>query len=194
MPFPKQLPVSSMPTRVLERVVSDVCGPFPNSLGHFRYFLSFIDAYSHYACIYMMKEKTEVPHLFSVYHRQAERLLGVSLLELFTDNGTEYVNQTLKSYCDRHGIIHRTNAPYSPASLGIAERYNRTLEEGALVLRHQSGLSIGFWPEAIESIAYTRNRAFHSSIGTSPYHLWYQKLPGLQYLRVFGSKVYIFVP
>lgn len=48
-------------TRVLERIHSDVCGPIdPPAWDGSRYFVSFIDDYSHFSMIYLMKKKSQV--------------------------------------------------------------------------------------------------------------------------------------
>ncbi|GKD60615.1 integrase, catalytic region, zinc finger, CCHC-type containing protein [Tanacetum coccineum] len=48
-----------------------------------------------------------------------------------TDNGTELVNQTLRSYYESVGISYETSVPQSPQQNGVAERQNRTLVEAA---------------------------------------------------------------
>ena len=48
-------------TRKLELVHSDVCGPMPTeSIGGCKYFVTFIDDYSHCCNVYFMKHKSEV--------------------------------------------------------------------------------------------------------------------------------------
>lgn len=46
---------------VLDLVYSDVCGPCPTTIVNgFRYFVSFIDCFSHLTWIYLMKNKSDV--------------------------------------------------------------------------------------------------------------------------------------
>ena len=45
------------------------------------------------------------------------------------DQGKEFVNEKLESWCKEHGMEIRYTAPYSPSQNGIAERMNRTLIE-----------------------------------------------------------------
>ena len=48
-------------TRLLERVHSDVCGPFSvKSIGRKKYFVTFIDDYSLSCRVYFMRQKNEV--------------------------------------------------------------------------------------------------------------------------------------
>ena len=43
--------------------------------------------------------------------------------------------------CHDHGIIHKTTSPYTPEHNTIAERYNQTLQEGALTSQHDTELA-----------------------------------------------------
>ncbi|GJR19312.1 retrovirus-related pol polyprotein from transposon TNT 1-94 [Tanacetum coccineum] len=48
-----------------------------------------------------------------------------------TDNGTEFVNQTLREYYEKVGISYETSVARSPQQNGVVERRNRTLIEAA---------------------------------------------------------------
>ncbi|GJW06514.1 retrovirus-related pol polyprotein from transposon TNT 1-94 [Tanacetum coccineum] len=50
---------------------------------------------------------------------------------LRTDNGTEFVNQTLREYYEKVGISHETSVAPSPQQNGVVERRNRTLIKAA---------------------------------------------------------------
>ncbi|GJV77724.1 retrovirus-related pol polyprotein from transposon TNT 1-94 [Tanacetum coccineum] len=52
-----------------------------------------------------------------------------------TDNGTEFVNQTLREYYEKVGISHETSVARSPQQNGVVERQNRTLIEAARTIR-----------------------------------------------------------
>ncbi|GJW23446.1 zinc finger, CCHC-type containing protein [Tanacetum coccineum] len=50
------------------------------------------------------------------------------------------------------GIIHESTAPYTPQQNGISERKNRILKEMVNSMLSYSGLSQGFWGEAMEVV------------------------------------------
>ncbi|GJU22483.1 retrovirus-related pol polyprotein from transposon TNT 1-94 [Tanacetum coccineum] len=52
---------------------------------------------------------------------------SVDLRNIRTDNGTELVNQTLRSYYESVGISYETSVAQSPQQNGVAERRNPTL-------------------------------------------------------------------
>jgi histone deacetylase 1/2 len=57
LPYPKSTSVSTSP---LELVFSDVWGPALESFGYFKYNVSFIDDYSKFTWIYLLKKKSDV--------------------------------------------------------------------------------------------------------------------------------------
>ncbi|GJY55826.1 zinc finger, CCHC-type containing protein [Tanacetum coccineum] len=67
---------------------------------------------------------------------------GIPAATRGTDRGGEYMD-TL--YFQSIGIIHETNAPYTPQQNGISERKNRVLKEMVNSMLSYSGLIQGFW-------------------------------------------------
>ncbi|GJR38180.1 retrovirus-related pol polyprotein from transposon TNT 1-94 [Tanacetum coccineum] len=71
-----------------------------------------------------------------------------------TDNGTEFVNQTLREYYEKVGISHETSVACSPQQNGVVERRNRTLIEAARTIENLGklqpkadiGIFIGYAP------------------------------------------------
>ncbi|GJR41159.1 hypothetical protein Tco_1041303 [Tanacetum coccineum] len=55
----------------------------------------------------------------------------VLIQRIRTDNGTEFVNQTLCEYYEKAGISHETLLRHLPQQNGVVERRNRTLIEAA---------------------------------------------------------------
>ncbi|GJW66331.1 zinc finger, CCHC-type containing protein [Tanacetum coccineum] len=101
--------------------------------------------------------------------------------------------------CDFHatpslGIIHETTAPYTPQQNGVAERKNRALKEMVNSMLSYSGLSEGFWGEAMLTACYLLNRVPNKRNKTTPYELWYKKRPNLSFLRVWGCRAVVRLP
>ncbi|GKF50993.1 retrovirus-related pol polyprotein from transposon TNT 1-94, partial [Tanacetum coccineum] len=55
--------------------------------------------------------------------------LNETVRNIKTDNGTEFVNQTLKAYYEEVRISHQTSVAHTPQENGVLERQNRTLVE-----------------------------------------------------------------
>lgn len=91
--------------RLLERIHTDVCGPIdPVAYGGSRYFVSFVDDYSHYAVVYALKKKSEVFEKFRDYEAKATALFGVKISKLTLDQGREYVSKEQLHFYSQKGI------------------------------------------------------------------------------------------
>src|SRR5215216_5102796 len=54
-----------------------------------------------------------------------------------------------------------------------------------------SDLPLSFWGYALETAAFTLNRAPSKSVETTPYELWFGKKPKLSFLKVWGCNTYV---
>ena len=52
-------------------------------------------------------------------------------------------------------------------------------------------LPLLFWGYALETTAFTLNRAPSKSVETTPYELWFGKKPKLSFLKVWGRDAYV---
>nr|GFA71836.1 retrovirus-related Pol polyprotein from transposon TNT 1-94 [Tanacetum cinerariifolium] len=133
-----------------------------------------------------------------LWHRRLSHLnfgvinhLARQVPRIRTDNGTEFVNQTLREYYEQVGISHETSIARSPWKNGIIERRNRTLIEAARTMLIYAQAPLFLWAEAMATACYTKNRSIirlcHEK---TPYELLHNKLPDLSFLYVFGALCY----
>ncbi|GJW45043.1 retrovirus-related pol polyprotein from transposon TNT 1-94 [Tanacetum coccineum] len=91
----------------------------------------------------------------------------VKVKQIRTDNGTEFRNDELESFCDEKGIFQNFSSPYTPVQNGVAERKNNCLIEAARTmlngLRHDK----------------------------TPYEIFKERIPDISYFHVFGCHVFI---
>lgn len=181
--------------RPLERVHSDVCGPFPKSYDGYQYFVTFIDDYTHVTNIYLLKHKSEVLSKFELFCESAEAHFGSRVSRLRCDNGGEYTSNDFKNFCARKGITIEYTVPYNPQMNGVSERMNRTICEKMRALLFESKLPEHFWSEAILTSTYLTNRSSTVTLkGKTPFEMWYGRKPDISNLRVFGCKGFGHVP
>src|SRR5438034_8802325 len=77
-------------TERLELVHSDVCGPItPTSIGGARYFVTFIDDYTRYLWLYLIKEKFQAFSCFQGFRQAMELASGCKIKRLRSDGGGE---------------------------------------------------------------------------------------------------------
>jgi Integrase core domain len=78
-------------TDVLELIHTDICGPFSTIIRNDHvYFISFIDDYSRYGYIYLIKEKTQVLDTFKSFKSEVELQLNKRIKGVRSDSGGEY--------------------------------------------------------------------------------------------------------
>jgi hypothetical protein len=184
-------------TKKLQLIHSDVCGPMrTESLGGHKYFVTFIDDYSRYCCVYFLKQKSEVFSKFKEFESTFTNESGLQIGKLRSDNGGEYLSSEFSDYLKKKGIRHELTVPYSPQQNGVAERMNRTLIESARSMLSHARLPNRYWGEAVATAAYLRNRIPTSALKkrNTPYEEWYERTPDVSHLRVFGCMAYAHVP
>ena len=81
-----------------------------------RFYITFIDDYSRYTRVYLLRNKDEVRDAFIKYKNEVENQLTKKIKRLKTDRGGEYESIPFNSFCEDLGIIHETTPPYSPES------------------------------------------------------------------------------
>ncbi|GKB19035.1 retrovirus-related pol polyprotein from transposon TNT 1-94 [Tanacetum coccineum] len=108
-----------------------------------------------------------------------------------TDNGTEFVNQTLHEYYEKVNISNETSVARSSQQNGVVERRNRTLIEAARTMLIYAKAPLFLWAEAVATACYTQNRSIiRLRHGKTPYELLHDKLPDLSFFHVFGALCY----
>lgn len=182
-------------TKCLEIVHSDLKGPMDTpSKGGARYAIVFVDDWTRYAQVYLLKSKTEVLARFKEFKAEAVVLAGGRLRCIRTDNGTEYVNRAFNSFCSSKGIVHQTSVPYSPQHNGLAERMNRSLAEMARAMLYYQHHEEVWWAEAIKSAAYTLNRLPNTARKHSTlYEHFRGKKLAINHLHIFESRDFVHV-
>lgn len=193
-PFKGNRPKSS---RVLERIHTDVCGPFdPQTWDGYKYFVTFIDDYSHFTYMYLLKRKSDVYESFVEFESMATALHNVPISMVTVDQGTEYRSNKAKEYFKKKGIQIQNTVAYTPQQNGVAERFNRTLVEKIRSMLLDSNAPKELWGEAALTGTYLINRSPCRSIydKKTPAEIWYKRKPDFSKLRVFGCKAFVWVP
>nr|GEW35856.1 hypothetical protein [Tanacetum cinerariifolium] len=114
----------------------DLCGPLRvESVNGKRYILIIMDDYSRFTWVKFLRSKDETSNFIIKFLKMIQVRLNVPVRRIQTDNGTEFVNQTLRDYYEEVGISHETSVVRSPRQNGAVERCNRTLIEAARTIK-----------------------------------------------------------
>lgn len=178
-------------TNTLNLIHSDICGPMQTKTpSGKRYLLTFIDDFSRFTTIYLLKEKSEAFQKFKDFHELVQNEFGRRIKAIRTDRGGEYLNTEFINYLNKNSIKIQRTAPYSPAQNGVAERKNRTLIEIARCMLTDANLELSFWGEAVTTANFIQNRLIWKNVAKTPYELWNNKKPIYTNLRRFGASLF----
>ncbi|GKD33072.1 retrovirus-related pol polyprotein from transposon TNT 1-94 [Tanacetum coccineum] len=104
----------------------DLCGPMRvASVNGKKYILVIVDDYSRFTWVKCLRSKDEAPAFIINFLKMIQVRLKETVRRIRTDNGTEFVNQTLREYYEKVGISHETSVARSPQQNGVVERRNR---------------------------------------------------------------------
>ncbi|GJV31510.1 retrovirus-related pol polyprotein from transposon TNT 1-94 [Tanacetum coccineum] len=170
----------------------DLCGPIRvESINGKKYILVIVDDYSRFTWVKFLRSKDEAPEFIIKFLKMIQVCLNASVMNIRTDNGTEFVNQTLRSYYEDVGISHETSVARTPQQDGVVERRNQTLVEATRTMLIYAKAPLFPWEEAVATACYTQNRSFirlrHKK---TPYELLDDRKPDLSYLHVFDALCY----
>ncbi|GJT53483.1 retrovirus-related pol polyprotein from transposon TNT 1-94 [Tanacetum coccineum] len=115
----------------------DLCRPMRiESINGKKYILVIVDDYSRFTSVKFLRSKDETLEFVIKFLKMILVHLNTFVTNISTDNGTELVNLTLKSYYEDVGISHQTLVARTPQQDGIVERQNRTLVEVIIEIIH----------------------------------------------------------
>ncbi|KAM0046764.1 putative RNA-directed DNA polymerase [Helianthus debilis subsp. tardiflorus] len=177
---------------LLGLIHTDVCGPFRTmTRNHERYFVTFIDDYSRYAYVYLMKHKHETFEKFKEFQNEVENQLTRKIKILRSDRGGEYLSLEFLNHLKECGIISEPTPPGTPQLNGVSERKNRTLLNMVRSMMCRTNLPHSFWGHALMTATRIVNLAPTKKVNKTPYEIWHGRKPDLEYLKVWGCDAYI---
>nr|GFA88786.1 retrovirus-related Pol polyprotein from transposon TNT 1-94 [Tanacetum cinerariifolium] len=156
-----------------------------------KYILVIVDDYSRFTWVKCLRSKDEALDFIIKFLKMIQVRLKVSVRHIRTDNGTEFVNQTLHEYYEEVGISHETSVARSPQQNSAVERRNHTLIKAARTMLIYAQALLFLWAEAVATACYTQNRSIiRLHYGKKPYELLHNKLLDLSFLHVFSALCY----
>ncbi|GJV31850.1 retrotransposon protein, putative, ty1-copia subclass [Tanacetum coccineum] len=177
---------------LLGLIHTDVCGPFRTmSREGASYFITFIDDFSRYGFVYLMKHKDEVFNTFKVFQNEVKNQLGKKIKAIQSDRGGEYLRHKFVNHTKSCGIVSQLTLPYAPQHNGVSERMNQTLLDMIRSIMNLTTLPKSFWGYALETTARILNMVPTKKVDRTSYEIWHRKAPKLSYLRVWGCEALV---
>ncbi|GJY34178.1 retrovirus-related pol polyprotein from transposon TNT 1-94 [Tanacetum coccineum] len=93
----------------------DLCGPMRvESINRKNYILVIVDDYSRFTWVKFLRSKDEAPDAIIKCIKNIQVCLNATVHNVRIDNGTEFVNQTLRDFYKNVGISHQTSVARTP--------------------------------------------------------------------------------
>ena len=105
-----------------------------------KWFVSFIDDCTRVTWIFLVKNNSEVFHMFVKFYRIIQTQFENPIKRLHSDNGREYVNQNFSKFLQENGVVHELTCVDTPQQNGVAKRKNRHLLKVTRVLLFQTSV------------------------------------------------------
>nr|GEY57964.1 retrovirus-related Pol polyprotein from transposon TNT 1-94 [Tanacetum cinerariifolium] len=135
-----------------------------------------------------IQSKDEALDFIIKFLKMIQFRLSAPVRNIHTDNGTKFVNKTLRSYYESVGISHETSIAQSPQQNGVVERRNHTLVKAARTMLNYKKAPLFLWAEEVLITCYTQNRSIIRCLhGKTPYELLHDRKLDISYLHVFES-------
>ncbi|GKA90234.1 putative ribonuclease H-like domain-containing protein, partial [Tanacetum coccineum] len=138
-----------------------------------------------------LRSKDEAPEFIIKFLKMIQVRLNETVRNIRRDNGTKFVNQTLRNYYEDVDISHKTSVARTPQLNGVVNRQNYTLVEVAHAMLIYVKAPLFMWAEVVATTCYTQNCfLIRLHYGKTPYELLHDRKPDLSYLHVFGALCY----
>jgi len=155
----------------LERLEADLLDLSNKASGGYKWLLVVVDTFSKLAIAYPMKDKKEATvskNLKSVL--TALRKFPHKPKSILTDNGSEFINQTVEKMLKREGIKHiYTKAQSTSSHAKMVERFNGYLRKRITMWNEQ--FNTNNWQTFIKSILKSYNETKQRVTGVPPIEL-----------------------
>ncbi|KAJ9567646.1 hypothetical protein OSB04_003612 [Centaurea solstitialis] len=144
-------------SRVFELIHSDLWTSHVTSLSGFKYYVLFLDDFSHFLWVFPLRAKSEVFSVFKTFRAYVLNQFKTDIQLFQCDNGREFNNQPFLDFLKTHGIKIRFSCPYTSQQNGKAECTIRTINNTLRTSLIQASLPPKFWVEALLSSVHTFN-------------------------------------
>lgn len=159
--------LASTPFARLQIDLLDVSKENPNQNRCIKFLFLAIDVYSRYVFCIPIKSKTEAECLRAIKAILTSVAdLGYDTTQLDSDNESAFLSRSFKELCSEHNIIQNLAEPGDHASLGVIDRFCRTLRN--LISKYQTARQTQKYIDVLPELISNYNSTFHSTLKETP--------------------------
>ena len=163
----QETPIAQYP---FQRISIDTCGPYPITENDNRFCVTVTDQFSGWVEVFPVPDKraTTIARILidQVFSRHSWSRFMTS------DNGTEFINEIIKSITEMGHINHIKTSIYHPQSNTYAERPHRTMVDCLAKVSHKDD-----WDVYVPSFTAAYNSSVSAGRKYSPFFLLYHRDP-----------------
>jgi transposase InsO family protein len=183
----------SIASATFDLIHSDVWGPSPvPTVGGSRYFVIFVNDFSRYTWIYLMKNRSEVLTIYRDFAKMVQTQYSKAIKVFRSDNARKYRQTDFSTILKHYGTIFHTSCAGTSQQNGRAERKLRHILDTVRALTNAASTPVSFWGEAALTAVYTINRCPSPVVqNTTPYERLFGTAPNYSLLKVFGCVCFV---
>ena len=144
-----------------------------------------------------MDYTTKWPEAFALKNATTETILDCLIEltarvgipeEILTDNGTNFMSEVMKQFCQTTGVHQIRTSPYHSQTDGMVERFNSTLKRLLMKLTQNSTVE---WDKCLPFVLWAYRGSIYSTTGFSPYQLLFgreMRMPLDELVRYWKGK------
>jgi hypothetical protein len=154
-------------------------------IGCKEYYVYFIDGYSKFTWLYLLRKKSVVFKFFLEFQSLVERMFNKKIIPVQSDWGGEF--EHVNSYFRKLDITHQVSYPHTHQQNGVVQRKHQHIVEMGLALLAHASIALKYWDEAFITAIYLIN---HTPTKLLAYYTPIDKLlevtPNYSSFQVFG--------
>ena len=168
----------------MERVAIDIAGPWPTSNSGNKYIMVVMDYFTKWVEAYGIPNQ-EAYTVAEAFVNQFVTRYGIPRI-VHTDQGSNFQSHLFREMCELLGIDKTRTTPFHPASDGMVERFNRTMES---MLRMQVSADQSDWDEKLPCLLMAYRATKHESTQCTPNLLMLGREVELPVDLIFGRPI-----
>lgn len=177
----------SIVSNAFDIIHSDIWTSPTASTSGLKYYVIFLDHYTHYLWVYPLKQKSNVFSKFVEFSTYIQNQFKQTIKSFQCDNGGEYNNTQFHDYFSTHDIKFRFPCPHTSQQNGKSERMLRTINNIIRTLLFHAHIPPTYWVEALYMATHLLNILPSTSIkNETPHFRLFQIHPTYTHFCIFG--------
>eukprot|EP00924_Labyrinthula_sp_SR-Ha-C_P002450 snap_masked-scaffold_16-processed-gene-4.21-mRNA-1 protein AED:1.00 eAED:1.00 QI:0/-1/0/0/-1/1/1/0/203 len=153
-------------------------------------FLLISDGYTGFKSVHNLQTKHEAINKLISFVEYIQKQSEKVVKEIYMDQGGEFLNKKITTYCEKYGINRKFSPRYTPEANGVSERGNQRSLVLVRSLLKQAALQDKYWPLATRFAVFLNNNTSNSYLDKTPSFNLLKRKFNLKNIYIFGQKIF----